>query len=106
MGYEEQARFLIQDSPSPVRWFVVDATAITGLDFSAGRTITELHQDIAEAGVVLALIVVPVGHHADLERMGLIDLIGTNRIFESRHACLTAYKSEYSLENVEAVSCS
>jgi len=26
--------------------------------------------------------------------MGLIDLIGANRIFESRHACLAAYTSE------------
>jgi hypothetical protein len=31
--------------------------------------------------------------------MGLIDLIGTNRIFESRHICLTAYRSECLSEN-------
>jgi hypothetical protein len=39
-------------------------------------------------------VVVPVKHRADLERMGLIDLIGANRIFDSRHACLAAYNSE------------
>jgi high affinity sulfate transporter 1 len=89
--FAEQARRLIHDSPSPVRWFVVDATAITGLDFSAGRAMAELQQDLAKIGVVLALVVVPVKHHADLERMGLIDLIGGNRIFESRHACVAAY---------------
>ena len=50
-------------------------------------------------GIVLALVVVPVRHHAELERMGLIDLIGTNRIFESRHICLTAYRSECLSEN-------
>jgi hypothetical protein len=54
----------------------------------------ELQQDLAKAGVVLALVVVPVKHHADLERMGLIDLIGCNQIFESRHACVAAYTSE------------
>jgi MFS superfamily sulfate permease-like transporter len=64
------------------------------LDFSAGRTMAELQQDLAKLGVVLALVVVPVKHNADLERMGLIDLIGSNRIFESRHACLAAYNSE------------
>jgi len=26
--------------------------------------------------------------------MGLVDLIGANRIFDSRHACVAAYKSE------------
>jgi hypothetical protein len=39
-------------------------------------------------------VVVPVKHQADLERMGLIDLIGANRIFDSRHACLVAYNSQ------------
>jgi len=92
--FAAQARRLIHDSPSPVRWLVVDATAITGLDFSAGRAMAELQQDLEKAGVVLALVVVPVRHHADLERMGLIDLIGSNRIFESRHACVAAYTSE------------
>ena len=97
--FAEQARRLIHDSPSPVRWLVVDATAITGLDFSAGRAVAELQQDLSKMGIVLALVVVPVRHHVTLERMGLIDLIGANRIFESRHACLTAYNSESLLQN-------
>src|SRR5258708_3654753 len=92
--FVEQARKLVHDSPSPVRCLVIDTTAITGLDFSAGRAVAELQQDLAKAGVVLALVVVPVKHRADLERMGLIDLIGANRIFDSRHACLAAYNSE------------
>jgi sulfate permease, SulP family len=92
--FVEQARKLVHDSPSPVRWLVIDTTAITGLDFSAGRAVAELQQDLAKAGVVLALVVVPVKHRANLERMGLIDLIGANRIFDSRHACLAAYNSE------------
>ena len=97
--FVEQARRLVHDSPSPVRWLVIDATAITGLDFSASRAVAGLQQDLAKAGVVLALVVVPVKHRAGLERMGLIDLIGANRIFDSRHACLAAYNSEFSLGN-------
>jgi high affinity sulfate transporter 1 len=97
--FVEQARKLVHDSPSPVRWLVIDATAITGLDFSASRAVAGLQQDLAKAGVVLALVVVPVKHRANLERMGLIDLIGANRIFDSRHACLAAYNSEFLLGN-------
>jgi high affinity sulfate transporter 1 len=97
--FVEQARRLVQDSPSPVRWLVIDATAINGLDFSASRAVAGLQQDLAKTGVVLALVVVPVKHRADLERMGLIDLIGANRIFDSRHACLAAYNSEFLLGN-------
>jgi high affinity sulfate transporter 1 len=92
--FAEQARKLVYQSPSPVRWLVIDATAITKLDFSAGRAVAELHQDLAKAGVVLALIVVPARRFGTLERMGLSKLIGANRIFETRQDCMAAYRSE------------
>jgi MFS superfamily sulfate permease-like transporter len=97
--FAEQARRLVHGSPSAVRWLVVDATAITGLDFSAGRAVAELQQDLAKMGVVLAMVVVPLRHHTELERLGLIDLIGANRIFDSRHACVAAYTAECLLAN-------
>jgi MFS superfamily sulfate permease-like transporter len=92
--FAEQARRLVDDSPAPVRWLVIDATAITGVDYSAGRALAELQQDLAKKGVVLALVTVPATPHVDLERMGLVELIGPGRIFDSRHACVAAYKSE------------
>ncbi len=95
-SFAAEARALVNNSPAPVRWLAIDGTAITGIDFSAGRAIAELQKDLAASGVTLALIVVPATHHADLERMGLLELIGTNHIFESRHSCLAAYRDEAS----------
>jgi SulP family sulfate permease len=92
--FSEQARKLVDESPVPVRWLVIDASAVTGVDFSAGRALAELHQDLAKAGVVLALARIQVRRDGDLERMGLVKLIGANRIFSSRRACLEAYRSE------------
>jgi len=89
--FAEQVRKLVNESPSPVRWLAIDARAVTEMDYSAGRALTELQQDLSRAGVVLALIVVP-RHHGLLERMGLVDLIGANRIFQTRHACIQAYR--------------
>jgi MFS superfamily sulfate permease-like transporter len=102
--FAEHARMLVHESPTLVRWLTIDATAITGLDFSAGRALAELQQDLAKVGVTLALIVVPVRHWGDLERMGLIELIGANHIFESRQACLAAYQSERSEQNSSQTS--
>jgi len=76
--------------PSPVRWLVIDATRLPALDFSAGRAVAELQQEPRQTGVVLALVVLPVNIGRISKRMGLIDLIGANRIFDSRHACLAA----------------
>jgi SulP family sulfate permease len=92
--FAEQARKLVHDSPAPVRWLVVDARAVTELDFSAGRALLELFQDLKKAGVALALIVVPVRQQRVFERLGLLELIGSNRIFESRYECVQAYLSE------------
>jgi MFS superfamily sulfate permease-like transporter len=92
--FAEQVRKLVDRPPSPVRWLVVDARAVTEMDYSAGRALAELQQDLSRVGVVLALIIVPVRHQGNLERMGLVNLIGANRIFQSRHACIHAYRLE------------
>jgi len=90
--FTEQVRRLVKESPTPVRWLVIDARAVTGVDFSAGQALKELHQDLAKAGVTLAFIVVQVRPNGDLERMGILDAVGTDRIFDNRHACLEAYR--------------
>jgi hypothetical protein len=46
--------------------------------------------------VILALIVVPERHQGYLERTGMVELIGRNRIFESRYECVQAYRAEVS----------
>ena len=79
------------ESPTPVRWLVIDCSAITGLDFTAGA-IADLRQDLAKSGVVLALSRVRVRSHGDLVRMGLLQLIGPDRIFGSRRECVEAYR--------------
>ena len=92
--FAEQVRKLIDHQPSPIRWLVIDARAVTEMDYSAGRALLELHQDLSRAGIVLALIVVELKHKGRLERMGVVDLVGADRIFESRFDCITAYRAE------------
>jgi len=92
--FAAQARGIVRESPTPVRWFVIDCGAITGIDYSAGRALADLQQDLAQAGIVLALARVQERHQGDLEQMGLTKLIGENRLFDSRHECLQAYRLE------------
>jgi MFS superfamily sulfate permease-like transporter len=89
--FAQQARMLVDQSPSRVRWLAVDAGAITDIDYSAGTTLKELQQDLANQGVVLALTRVSTGLRADLDRLELTQVIGVNRIFDSRSNCLAAY---------------
>jgi high affinity sulfate transporter 1 len=93
-----QARKLVAEAPTPVRWLVIDCSAITSLDFSAGQALMDLQQELAKTGVVLSLARVHARRHGFLEQLGLIERIGRHRIFESRRACLEAYRAEGSAE--------
>jgi high affinity sulfate transporter 1 len=92
--FKEEALKLVTESPSPVRWLAVDAGAITDIDYSAGETLKELHSELKKLRVVLALARVTEQLHKDLERLRLADVIGRNRIFASRTACVEAYHSQ------------
>jgi MFS superfamily sulfate permease-like transporter len=92
--FAAQALKLVRESPTPVRWFVIDCSAITAVDYSAGCTLNDLHAELAKAGTVLALTRIQVRRHGHLEQMGLIKTIGLNRIFVSRRECIEAYRLE------------
>ena len=88
------ARKLVDESPTPVRWLAIDAKAITSIDYSAGRAMLELQQDLAKAEIVLALIIISKDHHEGMKSLGLIDAIGESHIFDTRHECVAAYEQE------------
>jgi SulP family sulfate permease len=88
-----QALRVVRESPSPVRWLVVDAGAITAIDFSAGRALKELLQDLGKENVALVLTRVSPDLRKDLDVLELTQVIGADHIFDSRHACLAAYEA-------------
>ena len=91
--FAEQALHLVVQSPSPVRWLVVDAGAITDMDCSAGKMLQELHRELAQRGVTLVLTRVSDSLREDLDRQQLTAAIGVHRIFASRRDCLAAYQA-------------
>jgi MFS superfamily sulfate permease-like transporter len=93
--FTEEALKLVTESRS-VNWLAVEAGAITDIDYSAGEALKELHDDLAKLGVVLALARVSEHLYMDLERLGLVEVIGRDRIFDSRGACLETYRAEMS----------
>ena len=86
-----EARRLVDESPQPVRWLVIEASAITAIDFSAGRALLGLQRDLAREGVVLAVARVSAGLRKDLDILELTHAIGADHLFESRRDCLAAY---------------
>jgi sulfate permease, SulP family len=91
--FATQARKLATKSPSAVRWFVVDAGAITSVDYTAGATLKELDNDLERHGVALVFAHISESLKADLDRQGLTEVIGPNRQFETLRECLAAYQA-------------
>jgi MFS superfamily sulfate permease-like transporter len=84
--------------PTPVRRLVIDARAITDVDFSAGRALAELRRELADSGVVLALVVVSTRREDEVTQSGLVELADATRVFDSREACVAAYLAERARE--------
>jgi high affinity sulfate transporter 1 len=79
---------------SEVKWVVVDAEAITHVDYSAARSVREVHNELAARGVVLAYARVRAELRADMDRHHLTDAIGTDRIFRRLHDARKEFEKE------------
>jgi MFS superfamily sulfate permease-like transporter len=80
-----------------VRWLIVDAEAITNVDYSAARIIEELKNNLTNAGVVFGFARVPWDTRADFDRHHLTEVIGPSHIFNRLHDALDAYEGQKSL---------
>jgi high affinity sulfate transporter 1 len=90
--FAHDVRMLVQRAPAPVRWVVVDAGAITSVDYSAARIFSALKDDLARAGVTLVLVHAQSSLRADLERHRLAPVIGAEHVFDSLHQALAAIR--------------
>lgn len=94
--FADQARALVRDVTGPVHWLVIDARAITGMDYSAGGVLLELQEDLAQQGISLGLAHVSSDLRTDLDRLGLTAVMGEGRYFTKLSHCLNAFRARSS----------
>jgi high affinity sulfate transporter 1 len=88
----EEASCVIRPMPSAVRWLVVDAEAMTHVDYTAARVVLQLKRNLTEAGVELAFARLPWDMRADFDRHHLTEAIGQSRIFNRLHDAIAAFE--------------
>ena len=86
--FTDEVRSLVQGAPAPVRWLVVEADAITDLDYSAARTLRTLLQDLKRQKIDVVFARVGPALRADMDRHGVTAVVGEDRIFSTRHRAL------------------
>lgn len=88
----EEVSCVVQPMPSPVRWVVVDAEAMTHVDYTSARVVKQLKSNLTAAGIELAFARVPWDLRSDFDRHHLTELIGTTRIFSRLHDAIAAFE--------------
>jgi MFS superfamily sulfate permease-like transporter len=93
MSFATEVRTLVEAEGPPVKWLVIDAGAITQIDYSAARVVEDLHRDLVHHNVTLFIVHADASLRADLQRHHLNDVIGADHIFEKlREALATIAK--------------
>ena len=90
-----QATEEMQEESGPVHWFVLNAEANVQIDITAIDALEELRQGLADRGVIFALARVKHALDLDLERAGLVERVGRDRIFPTLPTAVEAYAQWY-----------
>jgi SulP family sulfate permease len=81
--FRETVRSLVRDQTPPVRELLVHVGAVPHLDTTAAAMLKELIAELRDAGVELAFARATTGLVHDMERNGIVKLVGDARFFET-----------------------
>ena len=81
------------DVPEPPRWLILLADAIDDVDFTGGKTIVELADELHQRDVVFAVAGANAFIVPELERFGLIEKIGREHVFGSLEEAIAAFRA-------------
>jgi MFS superfamily sulfate permease-like transporter len=86
--FADEVRSLVAHAPGPLRWFVVDAGAITDIDYTAALSLRELLDDLKRQRVAIVFGRVSSYLRSDMDRHGITAAVGAAHVFETLHEAL------------------
>ncbi|WP_244410098.1 SulP family inorganic anion transporter [Gluconacetobacter diazotrophicus] len=88
--FTDDVHLLIDHAPAPVRCLIVDASAITDIDFSAAGALRDLLADLRRRGIVVLFGRVSSYLRADMQRHRILSAEDPNANFAALHPALAA----------------
>jgi MFS superfamily sulfate permease-like transporter len=92
--FTDEVRALVEQAPHPVHWFVVDAAAMSDLDFTAASALRELIVELRERGVTMVFARVAPYLRADMDRHRVVGLLDERVIFPTMHEALAFIEND------------
>ena len=90
--FRSRAIAAVDANPDPVEWFVLNAEANVEVDLTALDAVDSLRQDLNSRGIEFAMARVTWHLRDALDAAGLLDKIGTDRIFATLPTAVKAYR--------------
>ena len=91
--FTDEVRALVAHVPTPIHCFIVDAGAITDIDYSAAQSLLELLEDLERQKVSMVFGRVNYYLRSDMDRHGITAAIGEGCIFPTLHEAIAAAHS-------------
>jgi SulP family sulfate permease len=93
--FVHRVRELIQASPTPVRWFLLDVQAVWEIDVTAAEALSRLATELQQQGISLRIARANRPLREKLERIGLADQLDSASYYPSVHAAVEAFQREH-----------
>src|ERR1044071_180111 len=94
----ERVRQLVAASPKPLRWFLLDAQAITDIDVTAVEALHSLNEELRKQGIALKIAHANRPFRQLLDRTGLAEEVGASSFFSSVHECVESFSKKERVE--------
>jgi MFS superfamily sulfate permease-like transporter len=86
-----EALRLVNESRRPIKWFVLDTAGFSDIDYSSAEMMKNLHEILSRNNITF-VITIPIPRLKDqLERSGLIDIIGEDKVFVNFRDAVEAF---------------
>lgn len=88
----EDVTTLLADDTDPIRWFCLDTAVMADVDYSGAQTLQQVHGALAEHHVRFVIAETLDDVRAQLDRYGLIDLIGEDAVYPTVSDAVAAFR--------------
>ena len=97
--FRRRALAAVDDAPTPVEWFLLNAEANIEVDLTGVDALDEVRRTLADRGIVFAMARVKQDLRAQLDGAGFIDKVGEDRVFMTLPTAVAAYVEEYTVRH-------
>jgi sulfate permease, SulP family len=88
--FSEEVQNLVKSAELPIKWFILEARAITEIDYSASQTIRDLLKELSARNVTFIVSGLAPDVKVQFDRDGLTDLMSSNSFFNHLEEALEA----------------